>query len=107
MMPEYFDYTRSYGELAKIPPNAYELMLYRAVAEINLYINTDVAKLSKDISEPCILEMAEFLYDLLMRDGVLSENTDGYSVTYGDREVTAYSIVKKYLKGYLYRGVEL
>ena len=107
MLPTYSDYTRDFGELAKIPQSAFGLMLNRAVTEINQYISTDVATLDADVAKPCILEMAEFLYDVLMRDGVIAENTDGYSVTYGERQVTAYSIVKKYLKGYLYRGVEL
>ena len=107
MLPTYSDYTKSFGELARIPQSAYELMVRRAVCEINQYVSTDVAKLEADVANPCILEVAELLYDVLMRDGVISENTDGYSVTYGDRQVSIYSIIKKYLIGYLYRGVEL
>ena len=105
MLPAYSDYQGQYGDLAKIPENAYNLIRQRAVTEINRYTSVPVEEIEG--GEICIMEVAEFLYTLMMRDGILSENTDGYSVTYGESSQTACDIIKRYLLPYMYRGVDL
>ena len=107
MLPTYLDYTAYFGDLAKIPESAFDLFLHRSVMEINRYITTKIEELSSKEALLCIMEVADLLHTVLERDGILSENTDGYSVTYGDNTVTVYSIVKRCLGDYLYRGVEL
>ena len=105
MLPTYSDYKDTFGDLAKIPENAFNLIRQRAEAEINRYTNIPVAEIEG--SEICIMEVADFMHTILERDGVLSENTDGYSVSYGETTQTVYDIIKRYLSDYLYRGVDL
>ncbi len=57
----------------------------------------------------CICEMAEAMYAKENLGGVLSENNDGYSVSYKDEDVKSilYDVAKRNLFGtdLLYRGV--
>ena len=107
MLPAYLDYKGQFGDLAKIPEGAFDLFLQRAVAEINQLITEKVENLQSDQASLCILEVADFLYENKERDGIISENIDGYSVTYGERTESVSRIVKRYLSAYMYRGVEL
>lgn len=57
----------------------------------------------------CICEMAEAMYEKDALGGILSENNDGYSVSYKDESIKTalYDIAKRHLFGtdLLYRGV--
>ena len=107
MLPTYGDYKVYYGDLAKIPESAFDLFIHRSVTEINLLISKAVEEMNDSSAGLCILEVADFLHTVLEREGILSENTDGYSVTYSGGTRTITSIVKRYLGAYMYRGVEL
>lgn len=57
----------------------------------------------------CCCEIADCIYVCSVRDGIASENNDGYSVTYDKQSINnkAYAIALRYLagSGLLYRGL--
>ena len=107
MLPTYQDYTQHFGDFAKIPQGAFDLFLHRAVTEINAFITERVEDLTGENQTFCILEAADLLHTDAECGGIISENTDGYSVTYEKGNADVYAIVKKYLPEYIFRGVEL
>ena len=107
MTVSYDEYIVLFGGLAKIPEEAFEIWTLRSALEINRYISVPLETLEDDMAKLCMIEVAESLYSYSQRDGILSENTDGYSVTYDKAKSDIYPIIKRHLAGYLYRGVEL
>ena len=101
-------YSRIYAECAKIPLEAFYLWEKRAVAAINRFTARNIAECSDENAKMCICEVAELLYERAGRDGIVSENNDGYSIRYetGKAEEDIYAVAKKWLSdsGLLYRG---
>lgn len=103
----YAEYRAVFGDLAKIPEDAFDVWILRSTLEINRYITVSVEGLEEDMARLCICEVAELLYSYAERDGIVSENTDGYSVSYDDKGLELYPVIKRCLPGYVYRGVDL
>lgn len=104
-------YESRYSSGAKIPLDEFPLWELRAEAELNRITFGRFEKLTErtDNILMCICECAEVLYVQSMRDGIASENNDGYSVTYekGGANTGVYSAARRYLSGeLLYRGYE-
>ena len=101
-------YGRIYGENAKIPSKSFHLWEMRATRELNRILSGDISQLSDENAKMCICEVAEFLYENARKDGIVSENNDGYSVHFdnSERDGKIYAIAKRWLSGsgLLYRG---
>ena len=102
----YAEYKEVFGD-SKIPEEAFDLWALRSALEINRYITVPVESLDDDMAKLCICEVAELLYEYSGREGIMSENTDGYSVSYDGKAAKVYPVIKKCLPGYVYRGVDL
>lgn len=111
MTVDFIFYTESYGGNCKIPAELFPL--WERCAENHLSRMTG-GKSCKNADDErvkmCICEIAEFLYNQSRRDGIASENNDGYSVSYekGDIKTQIHEIASVWLSGtdILYRGVE-
>jgi len=77
----YAEYKQLGGKLDEVPFNLIELMARRKVDERTL---NRLKNLPNQITEvkACIFKLVEFLSE--NKGNITSENTDGYSVTYGD-----------------------
>ncbi len=107
MSIDLYFYNNSFGGKALIPAEEFPLWIKRAEGELRI-IAGDFPKDDENVKF-CILEIAELLYKNNMADGILSENNDGYSVSYEKRNVRNQILhtAKCYLQGtgILYRGV--
>lgn len=110
---DYEYYKEFYG--VTIPINSFSRFEMRAEIILNNYTFKRLKKLSKvnDEVKLCLCEMADYLYRNEIQTSIVSESTDGYSVTYEksktrlEQETDIYAIVLRYLQGspLLYRGV--
>ena len=106
MLTNYETYKAVLGDLCKIPEDCYEMIKVQAIGEINRYTNVVFEKIpDSDKKIACFFYVMEAIYGELNRQGVASENTDGYSVTYTKAEVI-YPIIRRSLGEYIYRGIE-
>ena len=105
--------TPDMGGAGKIPEDQFLLWESRAEAELNRIISGRLSEASPlPQTKMLVCEMAETLFVAGTRQGIVSENNDGYSVTYKNEENSSlqkelYDIAKRYLSGtnLLYRGV--
>ncbi len=111
MQAEFFSgfYAENFGNCAKIPREELMLWLKRAAAELSLLTMGRSEENIGDNMAMCICEIAEHLYESSARSHIESENNDGYSVKYKNRDRKIAQIAKRYLAGtgLLYRGDEL
>ena len=103
-------YNENYGGDSKIPASLFPLFERRAENELIYLTGGKIKGKSDENIKICICEMAEFLYDCVERGGMKSENNDGYSVTYQERDIKQelLQIAKVNLSetGFLFRGVD-
>ncbi len=109
MIADLFFYTEFCGGDLKVPAAEFERWERCASGEL-ARITCGKSNASKDeCIKACVCEMAELLYQDMLRGEIVSENNDGYSVTYknGDSKTELIAIAKRHLSGtdYLYRGV--
>lgn len=115
MKVEYSFYTDTYGG-NRIPQDDWQRVSWKAEQRLNSYTfgrcSGDWEGESWCSQVKCaVCEMAEILYADEKRNGKISENTDGYSVSYDTGKSLAsilYDVVRVYLgdTGLLYAGVE-
>ena len=110
MMADLVFYNENYGGEGKIPASLFPLWARRAEAELDYITNRKIIEKDDDTIRMCVCEMAEFLYNECQKDGISSENNDGFSVTYQNRDIKQelMKIAKTYLgaTNLLYRGVD-
>ena len=110
MMVDLIFYNEIYGGEGIIPASLFSLLEKRAEA-ILIHITDGKIKGQENLESVrfCICELAEFLYKQDNISGIKSENNDGYSVSYQDRDIKkeALKIIEMYLSetDFLYRGV--
>ncbi len=108
---EYYLIEYSLGQVALIPLDTFPLWERKAVAELNVitFGRLEKAEITNKI-KMCVCEAAELIYKVEQRQDILSENNDGYSVTYSKPKATSLSIrdiAKAYLPPeLLYAGVD-
>ena len=115
MNVQYSFYTDKYGG-NKIPFDDWQRIAQKAERRLNGYT---FDRCSGDWEEEewgnlakcAVCEMSEIIYADEKRNGKISENTDGYSVSYDAEKSlwsTLYDVVRVYLEGtgLLYAGVE-
>lgn len=110
MICDFIFYSEHFGRDAKIPAEVFSVWERKAEAEL-LHITGNRQSLDEDTKvKICICEIAEYLYDVSKRQGIDSENNDGYSVSYQNRDIKTdvFNIAKTYLcgTGLLFRGVD-
>ena len=103
-------YNENYGGDSKIPASLFPLWERRAENEL-IYITGGKIKGKDDERiKMCVCEMAEFLYECCQRGGLKSENNDGYSVTYQERDIKQELLkiaqVNLSSTDFLFRGVD-
>lgn len=110
MMVDLIFYNESYGGEGKIPASLFSLWEKRAEAML-IHITDGKIKGQENLEcvRFCICEIAEFLYKQENTSGIKSENNDGYSVSYQERDINneILKIAEIYLSetDFLYRGV--
>ncbi len=90
-----------------IPLADFEHVSLRAEEYINYITNGRITDISEPVQNACCA-VADKLYSMGAREGIQSETTDGYSVTYRDADgLLLYGAAEVYLAGtgLLYRGV--
>lgn len=110
MTADYVFYNENYGGDTKIPAASFPLWERRATGYL-MQITGGKIEGKEDASiKLCICEMAEFLYECSKIGGIKSENNDGYSVSYQERDIKCemIKIAELHLGGteFLYRGVD-
>ncbi len=80
-------YNENYGGDSKIPASLFPLFERRAENELMYITGGKIKGKDDECIKICICEMAEFLYECLEKGGLKSENNDGYSVTYQERDI--------------------
>lgn len=107
MSVDLFFYNNSFGGKSVIPAEEFPLWIKRAEGELRIIIG-EFPDDCEDV-KLCICEIAELLYKNNLSAGILSENNDGYSVSYEKRNVRNQILhtAKCYLSGtgLLFRGV--
>ena len=102
-------YNENYGGDTKIPAGSFPLWEKRATAQLMHITGGKIEGISDSRVKMCVCEMAEFLYENSKTGGIKSENNDGYSVSYQDRDIKQelIRIAETYLGNtdFLYRGV--
>ena len=110
MMADQLFYNENYGGEGKIPASLFPLWEKRATAELLRITGGKIKGHKTECVRFCVCEIAEFLYENAKTSGMRSENNDGYSVTYQDRDIKKeiLKIAETYLgeTDFLYRGVE-
>ena len=103
-------YNENFGGDTKIPAASFPLWENRAKNYLMYVTGGKIEGKEDTLVKMCICEIAEFLYNKSLSDGIRSENNDGYSVVYqdGDIKCQVIKIAEIYLAGteYLYRGVD-
>ena len=103
-------YNENYGGDSKIPASLFPLFERRAENELIFITGGKIKGKDDECIKICICEMAEFLYDCLEKHGLKSENNDGYSVTYQERDIKQELLrIAKINLGtteFLFRGVD-
>ena len=102
-------YNENYSGDSKIPASLFPLFERRAENELMFITDGKIKGKEDENIKICICDMAEFLYKCLERNGIKSENNDGYSVTYQERdiknELLKIAQVNLYGTELLFRGV--
>ena len=80
-------YNENFGGDIKIPASLFPLFERRAENELMYITGGKIKGKDDECIKICICEMAEFLYECLEKGGLRSENNDGYSVTYQERDI--------------------
>ncbi len=110
MLADLAFYNENYGGDSKIPASLFPLFERRAENELMYITGGKIKGKDDEHIKICICEMAEFLYQCLEKSGIKSENNDGYSVTYQERDIKRelLKIAQVNLNGteFLFRGVE-
>ena len=103
-------YNGNYGGDSKIPASLFPLFERRAENELMFITGGKITGKDDECIKICICEMAEFLYECLERREIKSENNDGYSVVYQERDIKQelFKIARVNLCGteFLFRGVD-
>lgn len=103
-------YNENYGGDSKIPASLFPLFERRAENELMFITGGKIKEKDDECIKICICEMAEFLYECLEKRGLKSENNDGYSVTYQERDIKQELLrIAKINLGetkFLFRGVD-
>lgn len=99
------------GNAGTISAEDFGICIARAWREVEAMLTSDYTEEQSDSVKLCVCEVAEEIYKNAEKQGIKSESTDGYSVTYADN-----TDVKKAVKniivcrladtGLLYMGVE-
>lgn len=94
-----------------IPVNDFPLLVVKAWRELEPLLNAVPSEEQKEAVMCAICEIAEEFYRTESRQGIKSENIDGYSVTYADeasvrRRVIDIAVRRLGDTGLLYMGVE-
>lgn len=104
-------YNENFGGDSKIPASLFPLFERRAENELMFITDGKIKEKDDECIKICICEMAEFLYKCLESGGIKSENNDGYSVTYEERDIKRelFKIAQVNLFGteLLFRGVDI
>ena len=102
-------YNEKFGGNCKIPADEFPVWERRAEKVLSKISGGKSDNSELEAVRMCILEIAEALYEESKREGILSENNDGYSVRYeyGDIKPKINRIASVWLSGtdILYRGV--
>lgn len=110
MMVDLVFYKENYGGDSKIPAASFPLWEKRAEMQLLKITGGKIEEKDDERIKICICEMAELMFEYSKNDGIRSENNDGYSVIYQNRDIKneLVEIAKTYLYNtkYLYRGVE-
>lgn len=109
MTVDFIFYSESRGGNCKIPAELFPLWERYAERYLSHITGGKSCKNADDERvKMCICEIAEHLYNQSMREGIASENNDGYSVSYekGDIKRQITEIASVWLSGtdILYRG---
>ena len=109
MKADLFFYDEFCGGELKIPVAEYPRWERCAENELLRITGGKSADSDDERLKICICEMAEILYTKENLGGILSESTDGYSVSYEKNNIKSalYEVAKRNLSGtnFLYRGV--
>ncbi len=109
MKADLFFYTNFCGGEEKIPAAEFPLWEARAGEALSYITDGKSADCDSDKVKACICAMAELMYEEAKRNGIASENNDGYSVVYKSEDMQGKlcAIAKTRLFGtdLLYRGV--
>lgn len=110
---EYSFYYNVYnnGNAGTIPAESFGLHVAKAWREVESMLTSDYSKEQLEKVKLCVCEVAEEIYKNAEKQGIKSESTDGYSVTYADNadvKKTVKNIIVRRLAdtGLLYMGVE-
>lgn len=87
MLADLAFYNENYSGDSKIPASLFPLFERRAENELMYITGGKIKGKDDECIKVCICEMAEFLYSCLESRGIKSENNDGYSVTYLERDI--------------------
>ena len=102
-------YNESFGGNCKIPADEFSVWERRAEKILSKMSGGKSDGEDIEAVKMCICEIAELLYAENKRNGILTENNDGYSVRYeyGDIKTKISEIASIWLSGtdILYRGV--
>ncbi len=102
---DYGYYKSAFGDSVKLPEALFPRFLELALLELSGVL-TKIPEERDDNFNMCVLEIAELLYEESRRDGIKSEDNEGYRVSYEKRERAVLKIAKRRLlkTGLLYRG---
>ena len=110
---DYSFYYNTYnnGFTGIIPVESFGLCISKAWREVNAMLTTEYTDEHSDLVKKCVCEVAEEIYENAKKQGIKSENIDGYSVTYADGVDVKKSIKNIIIgrlgnTGLLYAGVE-
>jgi len=110
MLTDLVFYIENYGGERKIPASLFPLWEKRAAAELLRITGGKIKGRKTECVRFCVCEVAEFLYENKKTSNISSENNDGYSVTYQERDIKKeiLKIAETYLgeTDLLYRGVD-
>ena len=107
----YYYNTYNNGYAGVIPSDSFGMYAAKARYQIEAMLTSDQAEAHTEIIRLCICEVADKLYEDAKKQGIKSENIDGYSVTYADSanaKKDVKNIIIRWLgdTGLLYTGVE-
>lgn len=110
---EYSFYHNVYNNGLKglIPAESFGLCVTKAWREVNAMLTSEYTEEHSDLVKKCVCEVAEEIYENAKKQGIKSENIDGYSVTYADG-INPKKLIKNIIisrlgdTGLLYGGVD-
>ena len=99
------------GFAGVIPVESFGLYIAKAWREVESMLTSEYTEEQSEKICLCVCEVAEEIYENAEKQGIKSENADGYSVTYADVNVekNIKNIIIRRLAdtGLLYMGVEM